>query len=538
MSISPRVQPWWRALASPPAAWVVLCCLAGAAHLALYGGPFDDSYISFRYARHVAEGLGYVYNAGERVEGFTCFGWVTLLAGVAAVGLPLTAIASILAAAAGLVMVVLTARLSRLSAPHGRFWPVAPALVALHGTWAYFAMTGMETTMFCALLTAALILSLGPGLPRWALAGLLFGAATLMRPEGVGYFALTAAVLATDPPARRHWWRFVAMYLAVMLPFLAWRWSYFGDPLPNTYYAKASGGSGLLAAGLRYLEQFMTLHAFWLAPVALVLQVRRQGLTLAAKLFAAWLLGAAVDVVLVGGDAFAYFRFFLPVIPIGAVLLASLLDDLARWQRARWPAVAATAALLSITLAAEFVPQLTITGRNPRSNFSQVYHLRHFPHDLTAIGLWLRSSVPPDTRLAINPAGIVPYLSGLPTIDMLGLTDAHIARRPLRVGSGARGHEKHDAAYVLSREPDLIIPGLPALSSRPLQGPDLYAWFGRWFEFLPGDRELFANPRLARDYRGLTVTIEPGRYLTLFVSRKSYDRLFGAAALAAHRPRE
>ena len=31
----------------------------------------DDAYISFRYARNLTEGLGLVYNAGERVEGFT-----------------------------------------------------------------------------------------------------------------------------------------------------------------------------------------------------------------------------------------------------------------------------------------------------------------------------------------------------------------------------------------------------------------------------------------------------------------------------------
>ena len=38
----------------------------------------DDAYISFRYARNLAEGLGFVYNAGERIEGYTNFLWVFL----------------------------------------------------------------------------------------------------------------------------------------------------------------------------------------------------------------------------------------------------------------------------------------------------------------------------------------------------------------------------------------------------------------------------------------------------------------------------
>src|SRR5438093_11439697 len=35
----------------------------------------DDAYISFRYALHLDHGLGLVYNAGERVEGYSNFLW-------------------------------------------------------------------------------------------------------------------------------------------------------------------------------------------------------------------------------------------------------------------------------------------------------------------------------------------------------------------------------------------------------------------------------------------------------------------------------
>ena len=39
----------------------------------------DDAYISFRYARNLADGFGLVWNIGERVEGYTNFLWTLLM---------------------------------------------------------------------------------------------------------------------------------------------------------------------------------------------------------------------------------------------------------------------------------------------------------------------------------------------------------------------------------------------------------------------------------------------------------------------------
>ena len=42
----------------------------------------DDAFISFRYARHLAEGHGLCFNVGEnpRVEGYSNFLWILVLA--------------------------------------------------------------------------------------------------------------------------------------------------------------------------------------------------------------------------------------------------------------------------------------------------------------------------------------------------------------------------------------------------------------------------------------------------------------------------
>ena len=47
----------------------------------------DDAFISFRYARNLSEGYGLVFNPGfERVEGYSNFLWVLVLAGFHALG--------------------------------------------------------------------------------------------------------------------------------------------------------------------------------------------------------------------------------------------------------------------------------------------------------------------------------------------------------------------------------------------------------------------------------------------------------------------
>src|SRR2546426_1824807 len=42
----------------------------------------DDAFINLRFAENLAAGLGPVFNAGERVEGYTTPAWVFLLAGL------------------------------------------------------------------------------------------------------------------------------------------------------------------------------------------------------------------------------------------------------------------------------------------------------------------------------------------------------------------------------------------------------------------------------------------------------------------------
>ena len=69
-------------------ALLALCVLAAfAANVERQAFLGDDSFISFRYAKHLAEGQGLVWNPGDRVEGYTNFLWVLLMAAGLSVGI-------------------------------------------------------------------------------------------------------------------------------------------------------------------------------------------------------------------------------------------------------------------------------------------------------------------------------------------------------------------------------------------------------------------------------------------------------------------
>ncbi len=83
---------------------------------------------------------------------------------------------------------------------------------------------------------------------------------------------------------------------------------------------------------------------------------------------------------------------------------------------------------------------------------------RNFPVRQAA-GEYLRDNFPADTLVALNPAGIIPYYSQLPTIDMLGLNDEYIGHYGQRDFSLDFGHQAGDGDYVLSQQPDVILFG-------------------------------------------------------------------------------
>ncbi len=501
--------------------WAIGVLLAALGLALFHGLSFglclqDDTFISMRYSRNLAEGAGLVYNPGERVEGFTNMLWTLLLALPYLLHLDPVAFARAAGIASGLAAVAGAFVLTRRLDPEQPLAAGAAAglLASLPFFMAESAM-GLETAAFAALVAFSVARYLqeeddhfGSG---W-LSGALLAAAAWTRPEGMMVAGiLGVADLLRAGRSRRLSPRFLPRWITFTLPtglLFAFRWSYYGDLVPNTAHAKVGGGMAAVGRGLDYLLSFGVAALPLLAAAALgtafLLTGRRRGRVWPALLLAAIYL---VYVTIVGGDYKPTFRFFATP----CVFFASLAGiGLLRSVRALRVDRTAALALLGGTLVLGGV--LYSLGGDARG--FAAWRAAQLPVHRAA-GRWLGEHFPPDAWLATGNAGVLPYESNLPTIDMYGLCDRHIARREMpSMGHGAPGHEKGDGGYVLDRGPQVILFQFARFTDRPASIDQIAR-----LKMSVSEREMWADPRLLQDYELRTARL-PGFYFNYFEKKR------------------
>ena len=499
-------------------AWLALLGVAGVflAHAVSLGlSPQDDAFISFRYARNLLAGNGLVFNPGERVEGYTNFLWTVLQAPVIALGVDPVQGARALGCLAALAILVRLAvrgaegepsRTAGANALPGWIGIGAGLILGASSSFAAEAVQGLETVLF-ALLVTGMIFSAegdaGAGRTGW-LTGALGGLAALTRPEGVlVLLGISFHRLLPPPlgPGRRAGqvppWRAaataLAIGLAIAIPYRLLAWGYYGQPLPNTFYAKVGGGWSAVERGAGYGGSFamawlpvLTLAAFGLAATPGWRRTLRGG----------FVLTYAAYVIAVGGDYKGTFRFFVPVMPITALLAAEGAAVLARQLESRRTRAALGAGLVMLAAVSVFA----FSGE--AREFSRIRRLKYETDRLA--GQWFDRNLPPEAVLATSNAGIIPYFANRPTIDMLGLTDLHIAHVEMpAMGRGMAGHEKGDGAYVYGRRPA----GVLFMQTRiTTDGPVPLADVGRRMNFV-AELQLWQNRDFHRDYEWVSVPL-------------------------------
>ncbi len=417
---------------------------------------FDDALISMTYARNLLEGYGLSYARwGEPVEGFTHPLWVLLMIPVNAVPMALrdrsllVQILSLLSLA-GTIVAVRRLMLDHFSEEESPYWLPAAVLTAFYYPLAYWSLVGMETGLQAWLTVAAIHLSLSAvhrgrdrHLPLW----LVCTAAVMLRMD------MLLLVLAVQlylwmrgglrPAGRPSWLAGLAVFCGVNLAYGVFRWFYFHDLLPNTYYLKLAGVplTVRLLRGLMVFSEFLGDHLLFVLPVALgagALMLRNSRLALPAAVFALY---CAYNVY-VGGDAWEELdvranRFIAFVMPLLFVLFNAVLNEVLAARRRRRgetaeapagrfaPAAATAVALLLVNglwLAKEselYRRQLALIDRPPLvdRHERQVARLQGF-----------QRVVRPGALIASAWAGIPAYFADYRMIDILGYNDRVIAR--------------------------------------------------------------------------------------------------------------
>ena len=410
----------------------------------------DDAYISYRYVENYLNGDGLVYNIGERVEGFTNFGWVIYLILWGALGIDYILISKITGFLLGAAIIVLTYFLARSIFPDKNKWfPLLPVyLVAVNLSHAYWSPAGLETAAFSFFAVYSLLCYMKRS--WWLIFGLLL--LVWIRPEGAliaGLLVLVEIIVERRFPRFSLSAGFIAFVLSI--PYIAFKIWYYGSLLPNPFYAKTGLSFQQLAAGLEYASRFSQHYGLYgLGLVVTLLFLRR--LSRPAKSILLFTILYTVYIIVIGGDVLKVHRFFLPLLaPLGILftLLVWLFSHRARLKTQ----------FLVVFLVA--IPALFLTYRLPRDfvlkyNFNE----KEFTRRMHFLATQMRQADSTDFSVAISTIGIFSYeLMGHQIIDMLGLTDTTIARHPEEPIPGMQTtwkEQRHNSRYLLERAPDYI----------------------------------------------------------------------------------
>ena len=290
----------------------------------------DDAFITFRYARHLAEGygLGAWNRTGEHVEGYSSPLWTVLLGGAEWLGVDVRIASKVFGIAAALIVIAVLFR-RRDDRPA----VLTGVFLALYLPFTFYAASGMEAVAFTSLVTLALV---GPAHWQPLVAPLLIA----MRPEG----ALVAGVDVLALAWRRERWRWVvatAIAGGLMLIAIAvHRWVAYGALAPNTYYAKvAGGGIGHVRLGLVYVGGWMLANALVVAFLVIGAVVAWRARTAeagTAKAGLALVVAYIVYMASAGGDpptAFPLWRQFIHVAPAWLLVAMTGLSSVVRESR-------------------------------------------------------------------------------------------------------------------------------------------------------------------------------------------------------------
>jgi arabinofuranosyltransferase len=314
----------------------------------------DDAFISFRYVRNFVDGHGLVWNRGEYVEGYTNFAWVLELAFILwTTGIRPEIACTVLSILFTVGTFVVTAMLAWSTPfPKRRTAVVLIAIgfLCLHRSFAVWATSGLETRQFTFFLVLGCLLlrRVSDRPTRYVPASLAFVMAALTRPEAWMLWGMALAWLVfRQTRAGKVSWReiggFALPFLLAIALHTVFRLAYYGDLLPNTYYAKAVRPWPEAGAAF-FVEAGIETGLYLVIPLALVGLAAREVLAKDGQhsLSAVMIGPHALYLFELGGDHFEFrpLDFWWPLLAVACadaiVALATWLEGAVRARAAPW----------------------------------------------------------------------------------------------------------------------------------------------------------------------------------------------------------
>jgi hypothetical protein len=419
---------------------------AGGIYLAFQQWGYDDPYITFRYARNIAHGLGFVYNPDARILSTTTPFFTLLLAAGALLKIPIPPLANLLGAiglvAGGICLWDL-----------GKSWKspqVSWAGLLLYPTFPLLVSTlSSEMPVYLAFCLGAFAFF---ARQRYTLAAILGGAATLTRPDGIllAGLLLVAYYLFSNRKKNRPIstggikpvWLLKQLYdqtplsgfivfLALILAWSSFSWFYFGSLLPTTLATKQQ--QGLMVNSLLFAPGFLEIlqsYTAWPYLLELILALAGGILVLRQSrvwfLFLAWTLVYFSAYSLLGVSR--YFWYYAPLVPgfitlVGLGLSIPITDFFPPSTHSRsniWRTITSKQLMVGAIMTVLLGAQIT--------QLAQAREVVDWRLALyRTVGEWLAIHTPKQSTVGTLEVGIIGYYSQRPMVDFAGLIQPEIA---------------------------------------------------------------------------------------------------------------
>ena len=199
----------------------------------------DDSFITFRYAENISSGLGFVYNAGERVLGTTTPLYTLLLSALLKTGLDVVTLGkaiNILAdCLAGVFVFLLLVNFGfGFAFLASLFYLFFPRVMV-------WSVSGMETGLYVFVISLSFYFY---NRKNFNLVPFFLALVWLTRFDGL--ILIAALFLDYLLNYRRVPLRMIGFVFLLILPWVIFAAAYFGSPIPNSIWAKKALYQGVL----------------------------------------------------------------------------------------------------------------------------------------------------------------------------------------------------------------------------------------------------------------------------------------------------
>ena len=412
------------------------------------GFPLDDAWIHLQFARNLHDFGSFSYFQDRMVTSGSTSPLYTLLL---AAGFFLTSNEMILSYACGIVfqvaLVILVFLLMRHSSAGkpantgGLALPlIAAALTALEPRLIYASVSGMETSLFTALLVGALLAYR----KKHAIGlGITCGLALWTRPEALIFVAALVLDLTYIL-----WWRerrvkkkreegnpvspfnvrvFLGVFLAFAAAYAAWNYLLSGTVLPNTYAAKlkyyGAGSSDFGAELLRFLTGGHLMPYVFFVGVGvinvLVRILRRKPQSYLVHLL--WSSGLIAVYWLKLPHLYQEGRYLMPLLPFALMLgidglesvLTRLRSTVRLLERGSWRMAVTTAC------GGALVVQFVMADMTKAREYAGT--CKYIADRQVATARWINAHLPKDAVVATHDVGAVAFYGGRQIVDMVGL---------------------------------------------------------------------------------------------------------------------